>query len=80
MSYDFFTDGIINSAVANGMIRIEFASISISEKEEDGRPKAQVSHRMVMTPHGFLKSLSNMEAPSMVRFCLAASPSRRDRC
>ncbi|OHC74390.1 MAG: hypothetical protein A3G18_09080 [Rhodospirillales bacterium RIFCSPLOWO2_12_FULL_58_28] len=61
MNADIFTDGAIHIAIVNGMIRMDYATISITEKDDDGNPAVIVNHRLVMTPQGFLKTLGNME-------------------
>lgn len=43
------------------MIRIDFASLSVTERDEQGNPVVETRHRLVLTPHGFLKTFENME-------------------
>lgn len=62
MNADIFTDGAVNIAIVNGMIRMDYATLSVTEKDHVGNPAMLVNHRLVMTPQGFLKTLGNMEA------------------
>lgn len=61
MNNDSFADGILAIRLANGMVRVEYGTLSIAETGEDGNPKVEKSFRVVMTPQGFLKSFSKME-------------------
>jgi hypothetical protein len=62
MNRVIFSDGVINIGLNNGMVRIEFGSLSISEKDEVGNPKVFSKEQLVMTPQVFLKTFSNMES------------------
>lgn len=62
MSRVTFSDGIINIGLNNGMVRIEFGTLSISEKDEVGNPKVFSKEQLVMTPQVFLKTFSSMES------------------
>ena len=61
MNNDSFADGITAIRLVNGMVRVEYGSLSISDSEMDGSPKVEKAFRIVMTPQGFLKSFSKME-------------------
>lgn len=62
MNADIYTDGAINIAVVNGMIRINFGVLSVTNKDEADNPAFETTHRLVMTPQGFIKTFGNMEA------------------
>ena len=51
-----YADGIGRIGFSEGMVRIELISIVPSERE-GGEAKTEVRHRLVMTPHGFLRAL-----------------------
>ncbi len=61
MVMDFFSDGALSLRLVNGMVRIEFASASVGESDKQGNPVAEPKFRVVMTPHGFMKTFGNME-------------------
>ncbi len=62
MNRVIFTDGVINIGLNNGMVRIEFGTLSLSEKDDTGHAKVFAKEQMVMTPQAFLKTFSNMES------------------
>ncbi|MEK9723831.1 MAG: hypothetical protein VW405_10170 [Rhodospirillaceae bacterium] len=43
------------------MVRIEFGTLSITEKDADGRPAVGERHQLTMTPKTFLETFGNME-------------------
>ena len=61
MNKDAFADGIMAIRLANGMVRIEYGALSITDTKDDGSPKVERSFRVVMTPQAFVKSFSKME-------------------
>ncbi len=61
MNNDIYTDGVINIALKKGMIRIEFGTMSISEKDDDGNPEVFSRSQLVLTPQVFLETFGNME-------------------
>ena len=56
MSADYYADGVANIALLQGMIRIDFATLSLTEKDEDGAPVVEPNHRVIMTPQSFVKA------------------------
>ncbi len=61
MNTDIYTDGVINIALKKGMIRIEFGTMSISEKDDSGNPEIFSRSQLVLTPQVFLETFGNME-------------------
>ena len=61
MNTDIYTDGVINIALKKGMIRIEFGTMSISEKDDGGNPEIFSRSQLVLTPQVFLETFGNME-------------------
>lgn len=61
MSADYYADGVANVALLQGMIRIDFATLSLTEKDAEGNPVVLPGHRVVMTPKGFAKAFGTME-------------------
>ncbi|OFX07799.1 MAG: hypothetical protein A2516_03580 [Alphaproteobacteria bacterium RIFOXYD12_FULL_60_8] len=62
MNNDIFSDGAINIGLTQGMIRIEFASYTFHKRDGDGNPTIEATHRLVMTPQGFMKTFASMES------------------
>jgi hypothetical protein len=62
MGAEVFFDGVVNIALVKGMVRIEVGSQSISERDENGKPKIINRHQLVLTPQVFLETFSNMES------------------
>ena len=61
MHNTIYTDGVTNIALNKGMVRIEFGTVSITEKDADGRPTLGERHQLTMTPKTFLETFGNME-------------------
>ena len=61
MHNTIYTDGVTNIALTKGMVRIEFGTLSITEKGADGNPAVFERHQMAMTPKVFLDTFGNME-------------------
>ena len=55
-----YADGIGRLGVSEGMVRIEL--VSLVPGETDGETRPEVRHRLVMTPHGFLRALEAQHA------------------
>lgn len=81
MSTDIFSDGAANIGLTQGMIRMEFASYSFTERDADGNPSIEATHRLVMTPQGFMKTFGNMEAmvDKLVEAGVVAAKSKEER-
>lgn len=61
MQTTIYTDGVTNIALNKGMVRIEFGTVSITAKDNDGRPAIGERHQLTMTPKTFLETFGNME-------------------
>ena len=56
-----FADGFSNISFVNGMVRIDLASTPPGEISDSSPPKAEVHHRIVLTPRAFLQSMGMMQ-------------------
>lgn len=56
MSDQIFVDQIVDIAVTSGVVRIDMAAFSPTEKAADGKPALRFRQRVVMPIDGFLKS------------------------
>ena len=56
MTDQIFVDQIIDIAVTSGVVRIDMAALSPTERGPDGKPALQFRQRVVMPIDGFLKS------------------------
>ncbi len=61
MNTDIYTDGVTNIGLKKGMVRIEFGTLSISEKDASGNPTVFNRHQLILTPQIFLETFGNME-------------------
>jgi hypothetical protein len=61
MSDEIFSDGIGEILITGSVVRIDLVSLSVSEKDQDGRPRAVFRQRIVMPLEGFIHSLGILE-------------------
>ena len=61
MNTHIYTDGVTNIGLKKGMIRIEFGTLSVSEKDADGNPAVFSRCQLILTPQIFLETFGNME-------------------
>jgi hypothetical protein len=61
MSSEIFSDGISEILITGSVVRIDFVSLSPTEKGPDGQPKAIFRQRVVMPLEGFMHSLGMLE-------------------
>jgi hypothetical protein len=62
MTEEFFADAMSGVGLMGGMVRIDFASFSATEKDSDGKPAMKFNHRVVMPADGFLRSFAAMQS------------------
>jgi len=56
MTDQIFVDQIVDIAVTGGVVRLDLATLSPTERGADGKPALQFRQRVVMPIDGFLKS------------------------
>lgn len=56
-----YADGFSNISFVNGMVRIDLASTPPGPVENGEPPRAEVHHRIVLTPRAFLQSMGMMQ-------------------
>lgn len=61
MQTEVFADGISEVNIASGIVRINFVSLSATEKDEKGTPLRELRQRIVMTPPGILELYAAMQ-------------------
>ena len=61
MPSEIFPDGIGEILITGSVVRVDFVSLSTSEKGPDGQPKAAFRQRVVMPLEGFIHSLGILE-------------------
>jgi hypothetical protein len=59
---EIYADGIGRIGFADGMVRIELVSVPAPEPGRENEPQQEPRARIVMTPHGFLRSLQSQHA------------------
>lgn len=52
---DLYIDGLAGIGFMGGMIRCELATLSLTEKDDEGRPALEPYNTLVMNPQGFLQ-------------------------
>ena len=60
MSDERYADAIGEIALVGSTVRLDFVSLSPTEKDEKGQPKAVFRQRVVMPVDGFLRSFGLM--------------------
>ena len=61
MNTQIYTDGVTNVGLKKGMVRIEFGTLSVSEKDANGNPTVFNRCQLILTPQIFLETFGNME-------------------
>lgn len=61
MKQEIFADTISGIGLMGGVVRIDLASFSATEKDSDGKPAMTHVQRIVMPAEGFLRSFSAMQ-------------------
>jgi hypothetical protein len=51
-----FADALVNAAVNNGLVRLEFGALARPEQEGQ-QPPLEVTHRVVMPINGFVNAM-----------------------
>jgi hypothetical protein len=55
MINEVFADGVSEINIAGGIVRINFVSLSGTEKDDKGNPTRELRQRIVITPQGVLE-------------------------
>lgn len=58
---EIFADAVSGIGLVAGMVRIDFVSLSATEKDSDGKPAMVFRQRVVMPPEGFLRTFGAMQ-------------------
>ena len=61
MAQELFADGIGEISLVGGMVRVDWVSLSATEKDASGLPALEFRQRMVLPPEGFLRAFTAME-------------------
>lgn len=61
MDDELFSDGIGTITVIGTTVRVDFVSLSPTEREPNGQPKAVFKQRIVMSVDGFVRSASKVQ-------------------
>lgn len=56
-----FVDGVANVGFSGGVVRIDFAELSASNRDDQGQPALERTLRVVMTLEGFLAAHQTMQ-------------------
>lgn len=77
MESQAFADGVAAIAVIGPTIRIDFFTLSGTERDANGQPKPEVSHRVVMGLDGFLRA--NTKLQEVAEEIVRRNPSLREQ-
>lgn len=72
MSTQLFSDGVGGIAIIGGIVRIDMVTLSPTEKDENGQPKAVFQQQLVMGIEAFLRSTEKMQGAAQALAKLAA--------
>jgi len=61
MSKETFVVGCAGGGIQSGVVFIDLASLSLSEKDEEGKPLREVAHRLFLTPEGAMETYQNLK-------------------
>lgn len=61
MDDQIFSDGIGTITVIGTTVRVDFVSLSPTEREPNGQPKAVFKQRIVMSVDGFVRSAAKVQ-------------------
>ena len=61
MIQETFIDGVQEIGFGRGLIRMNLASLSATERDDKNNPTLETRHRLLMTPEGFLNLFGAME-------------------
>lgn len=61
MTGEVFADGVSEVNIAGGIVRINFVSLSGTQKDEKGNPVRELRQRIVITPQGVLELYAAMQ-------------------
>jgi hypothetical protein len=56
-----FCDGVSMIAATGGVVRLDFVTLSATERDANGNPKAEFSHRMIMPIEGFVPFVGKLQ-------------------
>ena len=65
MEQQIFSDGIAQVTVIGGVVRLDFVTYSVTEKDAKGQPAAVLSHRVVMSLEGFIQSAAKLQEAAL---------------
>jgi len=61
LNHEIFADGVTHIALRNGMVRIEFGSLSATGTSEDGSATFFNHSQLVLSPKAFVETFNIME-------------------
>ncbi len=56
-----FSDGTSDISITAGVVRIDFFRYAVGQVGADGKPEREFSHRLLMSPEGFLQMYSSCD-------------------
>jgi hypothetical protein len=74
MENQIFSDGIGQVSIIGGTVRIDFVTLSPTEKDAKGQPTAVFSQRVIMGVDGFMQSAAKIQEAAQALLKLAQRP------
>jgi len=71
MSIQLFSDGVGGITIIGGVVRIDLVTLSPTEKDASGQPKAVFQQQIVMGAEAFLRSTEKMHGAAQALAKLA---------
>jgi len=56
-----YCDGVEEVSITSGIVRIDFYNYTAGPKGKDGRPARELSHRVLLSPEGFVQTFTALE-------------------
>lgn len=72
MSTQLFSDGVGSITIIGGVVRIDLVTLSPTEKDANGQPKAVFQQQIVMGAEAFLRSTEKMHGAAQALAKMAA--------
>jgi hypothetical protein len=74
MEDQIFSDGIGQVSIIGGTVRLDFVTLSPTEKDAKGQPTAIFSQRVIMGVDGFMQSAAKIQEAAQAVLKLAQRP------
>ncbi len=56
-----YCDGVEEISITSGIVRVDLYHYTAGEKDKDGRPPRELSHRVLLSPEAFVQTFTAFE-------------------